>query len=134
MSVRGAFFKIADEYMNQRNTHCSETRYAYDELLVACRNMQSGMPEAEAYAQFGRRCGLSVYLRFSALLTQNLRKGNSRLLSRLSLEAAEAMEQHRAAVIAIGAEAGTKVLLPMVLLLIVVLIVLLAPAFLSVNI
>lgn len=134
MSVRGAFFKIAGEYMNQRNEYCSETRYAYDELLVACRNMQSGMPEAEAYAQFGRRCGLSVYLRFSALLTQNLRKGNSRLLSRLSLEAAEAMEQHRAAVIAIGAEAGTKVLLPMVLLLIVVLIVLLAPAFLSVNI
>lgn len=79
----------------------------------------------------GRRFGLSQYKMLSVLLVQNLRKGNENLLELLEREAAAVTEERKRNAKVQGEEAGIKLLLPMVMQLIVVLIILMVPAFLN---
>lgn len=79
----------------------------------------------------GRRFGLSQYKMLSVLLVQNLRKGNENLLELLEREAASVTEERKRNAKVQGEEAGIKLLLPMVMQLIVVLIILMVPAFLN---
>ena len=55
LTIRGTFLKIAAEYRKNRT---GQIRYAYEEMLFACGEMKSGVPESTAYENFGRRCGL----------------------------------------------------------------------------
>jgi len=89
------------------------------------------MSEQQAYEAFGKRCRLSMYVRFANLLEQNLRKGTKGLSERLSDEVREAFENRKALAIRLGEEAGTKLLLPMIMLLIIVIVICVVPAFLS---
>ena len=73
-------------------------------------------------------------MRLSTLLMQNLKKGNSTLLERLAEEADKAGEEQLQSVRQLGEEAGTKLLLPMVMLLFVVMIMVMLPAFSSMGV
>ncbi len=72
MTARKAFQKIAGDYRKRKN---KKERYAYEEILVVCYEMDSGVSEAEAYRRFGERCGQVKYKTFATLLIQNLQKG-----------------------------------------------------------
>ena len=96
--------------------------------------MDSKATEAVSYENFGRRCDVQVYVRFGALLSQNLRKGTKGLTQLLKLEAIQAFEERKALAKRLGEEAGTKLWLPMFLMLAIVLIIVIIPAFLSVQI
>ena len=48
--------------------------YVYEELMLVCREMESGITETQAYEHFGQRCRLTQYRKCSALLSQNLKK------------------------------------------------------------
>ena len=65
------------------------------------------------------------------MLTQNLKKGSKGLLELLEQESSEAFEERRRRARAEGEKAGTKLLLPMMLMLGVVFLLILVPAFLS---
>ena len=106
-----------------------ELRPAYEEMLYACRELHSGVSEASAYEHFGKRTGLQEYTRLSTLLAQNLKKGNSDLLERLREEAVRAGEEKLQGCKRMGEEAGTKLLVPMVLMLLVVMVMIMIPAF-----
>ena len=82
-----------------------------------------------AYEHFGRRTGLQEYIRLSMLLNQNLKKGNSTLLSRLREEADKVLGERLRNSKRLGEEAGTKLLFPMVAMLAVVMIIIMVPAF-----
>lgn len=128
MTVRNAWRKIA---LDQKREKKSGKRkgYVYQEMLFACYEMDSGTSEGEAYERFGRRCGLQQYVKLATLLVQNLQKGNSTMLVQLKEEAeiafAERMNQARKK----GEEAGTKLLMPMMLLLGMVMVFIMIPAF-----
>ncbi|MDE7046257.1 MAG: hypothetical protein K2O97_14890, partial [Acetatifactor sp.] len=89
---------------------------------------RSGVSEASAYEHFGKRTCLQEYVRLSTLLTQNLKKGNSALLERLRAEADRAGEERLQNCKRLGEEAGTKLLVPMVLMLLVVMVMIMIPA------
>ena len=97
------------------------------------RRYQAGDCRNDAYEQFGRRAGLQPYMKAS-LLTQSLKKGNRGLSEILRYEAKEAFENRKEAVKRLGEEAGTKLLGPMMILLIIVFIIVTVPAILSFNI
>lgn len=78
---------------------------------------------------FGRRCETQEYIRLGALLSQNLRKGGKGLGQLLKTEAIQAQEERKAHAKRAGEEAGTKLLLPMFLMLAVVLVIVIVPAF-----
>lgn len=131
MTAKRAWKKVAEDYERQKKRRGE--RYAYEEMKRACYEMESGVTEAESYENFGRRCDVQVYVRFGALLSQNLRKGTKGLTQMLKLEAIQAFEERKARAKRLGEEAGTKLLLPMFLMLAIVLVIVIVPAFLSVQ-
>ena len=46
MTIRNAFFKMGEDYKKQQK---ERKRYAYEEILMACYELQSGRSEKEAY-------------------------------------------------------------------------------------
>ncbi|MCD7957237.1 MAG: type II secretion system F family protein [Lachnospiraceae bacterium] len=132
MSIRGVFAKISEEYERGRAGEVpGESRFVYEEVTFTCNEMQSGIGEAQAYERFGKRCQLPEYIRIGSILSQNLRKGAKGLAALLESEAEASLNDRRNHARKIGEEAGTKLLLPMVLMLGIVLAVLMIPAFLS---
>ena len=106
----------------------------YEEMQTTLHEMQSGISEAEAYERFGKRCGLTAYMKFGALLSQNLRKGSKGLGDMLRMEAIEAFERRKSMARRLGEEAGSKLLAPMLGMLAVVLIMVMVPAFMTMQI
>ena len=80
------------------------------------------------------RCGLPVYRKFAVMLSQNLRKGTKGLAELLQREAAGAFEERKAAARKLGEETSTRLLGPMFLMLGVGLMIIVVPAFLTIQI
>ena len=119
LTVRAAFQRMAGEYE--------------DEIGYVCRQLQSGVSEIAAYEQLGKRTGVQEYIRLSTLLTQNLKKGNRDLLKRLREEVSRAENEKVQTCKKLAEEASTKLLVPMVLFLVVVMVMVMLPAFWSVE-
>lgn len=109
-------------------------RYAYEEMKYARQLMYKGYSESEAYLVFGKRCGLHRYMKFANLLEQNIRKGTKGLKEILRAEVLEAFEERKALARKKGEEAGTKLLLPMGMMLVISIVIIIVPAILSFNI
>ena len=120
LTVRAAFGRMAAEY---------EAEIGY-----VCRQLQAGVSETTAYEQLGKRTGVQEYIRLSTLLTQNLKKGNGDLLKRLREEINRAENEKVQTCKKLAEEASTKLLVPMVLFLVVVMVMVMLPAFLSVEV
>lgn len=132
MTIQGACQKLAEDY--EKNTERTGERFAYEELLLTVREMGSGVPESDAYVRFGNRCGLQKYVKLGATLSQNLKRGGARLLEILENEERDAFEERKALARRLGEEAGTKLLAPMGIMLIIVMVIVVVPAFLSFGI
>ena len=130
LSVRSTFFKIGEDYERRREEGIHK-RYVYEEILFVCRELTSGVPETEAYDRFGKRCRYRQYTKLSALLAQNLRKGNSALLTVMQQEAQASFEERRNTARRLGEEAETKLLLPMIAMLAITMLMIIIPAYYS---
>jgi pilus assembly protein TadC len=106
----------------------------YEEMSITYRQMKDGMSERLAYEQFGERLQLSVYRRFSTLLVQNLRKGTVGLASLLEKEMQEAYDTQESNAKKRGEELQTKLLLPMMLMLGLVIVIIMIPAVSSFSV
>ena len=129
MPVRRAFQKIAADYQKRKNLQGS--RFAYEELTASALEMDHGISEGEAYLRFGERCQEVHYKTLATLLVQNLKKGNRGLLQTLEQESVTAWEDRKRKARVLSEEAATKLLVPMVMMLIIVIAILMIPAFLS---
>lgn len=131
MTVKQAWSKIAEDYKIKKKEGCIGKRYAYEEMLLTVSELRLNIAEINAYEAFGRRTGLLPYMKFSTLIAQNLKKGNSGLCEILNNEAQEAFENRKETAKRLGEEAGIKLLGPMMVMLIIVFLIILIPAFLS---
>jgi len=132
MTIKKAFRKVVTDYEAGKRVFGS--RFAYEEMRIALREMESGITEADSYERFGKRCNIQEYIRLGALLSQNMRKGSKGLTHVLRLEAIQAFENRKAAAKKFGEEAGTKLLIPMFMMLAVVLVMVIIPAFLTMQV
>lgn len=128
LTIRAAFEKTAMDYVKNRKTASS---FAYEEMLITVNRMKSGVSEYEAYLEFGKRCAVKRYVKLGALLSQNIKKGSQGLLAEMEQEVKEAFEDRKAMARKLGEEAGTRLLGPMAMMLAVVMIIVIVPAFLS---
>ncbi len=133
MSVRNIFQKLGMDYTQQKQKG-GKTQYVYEEILLVCHALDSGVSAYDAYTHFGMRCRMRQYIKLCSLLTQNLRKGNAALLSALQEEADLAFVERKNIARQLGEEAGTKLLLPMMMMLAVTLIIIIIPAYYSFSI
>lgn len=132
MTVKNAWYRIAEDYELKKDQ--TGVRDVYEEMVMTMQEMKSGAGERECYEKFGERCGLSVYRKFAAMLSQNLKKGTKGMTVLLNQEAISAFEDRKNMAKKLGEEAGTKMMLPMFLMLAVVLVMIIVPAFLTVQI
>lgn len=132
MTVRRAWIQIVKEYEKEKN-YLGE-RFVYEEMKYTLNELKNGRPEGECYAAFGRRCESPVYRKFGMLLSQNMRKGTKGLTSLLQKEAEEAFEERKNMAKKLGEEAGTKLMIPLFLMLAVVFVIVTVPAFLTIQI
>lgn len=128
MTLQGAFRKIAGSYDEKRRAHRIREMPVYEEMLITCHEMESGIGEQRAYEHFGERCGGAMYRKFANMLAQNLRKGSRGMVQLLEQEAESAFEERKSTAKKYGEEAGTKLLLPMMIMLGIVMLILLIPA------
>lgn len=131
MTIRTAWERIAVGYENTVQGGTRKTRPAYEEMCHTISQLKSGMAESRAYGEFGRRCGLQPYVKLAALLEQNRKTGSKNLKAALELELVAAFEQRKNLAKKLGEEAGTKLLLPLFLMLGVVMVMMVVPAFLA---
>lgn len=131
-ALRMAWETMVADYQKKREAG-GPRRYVYEEMALACREMQNGVSEGRAYENFGLRCRLPCYLKLAALLEQNLKKGNRGLSDLLREEVAEAFEQRKELAREQGEKAATRLLFPMVLTLAVVMLLVLVPAGMSMQ-
>ena len=129
MTIRNAFRKMGEDYKKQEISN--RKRYAYEEILLLCYELQSGIPEIEAYEHLGKRCQVQPYMKLSTLLSQNLRKGSNDLMVLLRQEATGAFAERKNTAKKLGEEAGTKLLVPMMMMLCIVMVLIMIPAYFS---
>ena len=98
-------------------------------MLLTVYEMDSGVIQTMAYERFGRRCRNSDYNKLSTMLSQNIRKGAANLPILLKEEAANAFEERKHGARKQGEKAGTKLLIPMMMLLGITMIIIMVPAF-----
>ena len=127
LTVRGTWERIVRDYEKRQG----ERHYVYEEMALCLREIDCGMSEARAYELFGKRTGLLSYMKFCTLIVQNLRKGSSDLLQLLDYEVSNAFHQRKESAKELGEKAGTKLLLPMVVMLALVFVMILYAAFQS---
>lgn len=131
MTIKGAFEKTAFDYEKDKLKGKVKERYAYEEMLVTVRQMRSGKSEMAAYQEFGSRSASPRFNKLGSLLSQNLKKGSSGILNILEYEMKDAFEDRKAIARRKGEEAGTKLLLPMGMMLAIVLIVVVVPSMIT---
>lgn len=130
LGIRGIFTRISEEYLREKRIN-GKYRHIYEEVMYTCYEMDSGVPEAQAYERFGKRCQLPEYIRLGSVLSQNLKKGSRGLTQLLETEAEASLNDRKNHARKIGERAGTKLLFPMMLMLGIVFVILMVPAFLS---
>ncbi len=131
MSGASAFAKISNDYINALKKSKMQKRPAYEEILTASNRIASGVSEADAYAMFGRSCRIHCYVKLGSLMAQNIRKGGDDFIEALKAETTEAFIERKSMARKAGEEAGTKLLLPMGIMLCIVLVIIIVPAFMS---
>ncbi|MCQ2495792.1 MAG: hypothetical protein MJ131_04280 [Lachnospiraceae bacterium] len=144
MTCRGAWTKICTDYNQMKERAVSGGKkskknkkskkimhYAYEEMLISYKELQLGMPEVRVYESFGTRCNLLAYQRFGTMLSRNLKRGSANIIDMLELESRDCIAERRENVRRKGEETGTKLLLPMFGMLILVIAIVVVPAFSS---
>lgn len=133
MTLFSAWNKIATNYSNKRKNNTILIHPLYEEMLITCHEIESGVGEARAYERFGERCGLHRYRKFCSLIVQNLRKGTRGLVQLLEQEVSDAFEERKNLAKKSGEEAGTKMLFPMMMMFGIIIVIIMVPAFLSLQ-
>lgn len=127
LSIRNSWAAIVKDYEDSGNIK----RHIYQEMKKSLLQLNSGMHESKVYKEFGRRCGLKQYMKLSSLLEQNRKNGLNNFKGMLEIENSLAWQERINIAKRYGEEASTKLLLPLFIMLIIIMIMVIAPAIIS---
>ena len=131
MQVKNIIALLLADYEKEEKKGGDDREPLMAELLTANQSLHMGMPEQQVYYQLGRRLKLPCYIKLMTLLEQNVKRGTKGLSIFFEQEEAQALEDRKNLAKQYGEEAGTKLLGPMIVLLLVVMLIIMIPAFMS---
>ena len=131
MSLKQAWNRISAQYLDKRQKKEIPERAIYEEMLITNYEIMDGESERRAYQKFAERVDLGAYQRLIRILLQNLQTGSRGLCQLLGQEAESALEEKKALARKLGEEAGTKMLMPLMLMLGIVIAIIMVPAMMS---
>lgn len=123
MTISRAWEKIINE--NKRE------HILYDEMRYALGEIKAGRPEAAAYEEFARRCHVKEVTKFVSVIVMNLRRGGAEVVPVLREQGRECWEMRKNAAKELGEQAGTKILIPMMIMFLGIVLIVATPAVLS---
>lgn len=119
MVVREAWNKVA----------FSGDRTIYMEMRAASEEMNNGVSEPEAMQNFAHRCVLKELRKFASLMVQNIQKGGPDFALQLRDMNNESWEEKRHLAKRKGELAGSKLLIPTLIMFVGILIMIIVPIF-----
>lgn len=132
LNVRKAIERIGNDYLKYKKE--GDCNWAYEEILALADEMNRGISEKEAYERYGERCQILPYRTLAALLVQYLQKGGDDIQRILEEECKKAQEVRIQQVKIIGEQVSTKLLFPMMIMLVIVFVIVLLPAWISFSV
>lgn len=133
LPVKSGIEKMLSDYKKEKQKNKKVYRYAYEELEIALIKMKSGISEKEAINDYGSRCGLHCYIKLSGIIEQNIKRGTKEISYALRNELNAAMLERKNRALKEGGEISTKLLGPMVVMLIISIVMIMVPALWSIN-
>ena len=133
LSLPAAWQRIAQDYQHNKREK-GNIDPLYEEIYRESQEMEAGASMREVLEEFAGNVRFKEARRFAVLLTQNLKRGDSFLISRLKELNQEAWKMRKKQVMEKTEEADMKLLLPLMLMLIVILIIVLSPAMITMQI
>ena len=132
LSLRSSWERTVRDYREDREAGGPE-RLVYEEMEITRRQIMGGVFEDRAYADFGRRCAAPEYLRLGSLLETYVQQGNRELFQALEQEAMNALSGDLLRVRKRGEQAGTLLLIPILMLFALTLVIVVAPALMQMQ-
>ncbi len=130
MTTRQAWSYIGKQFDNRKKT--DERNDPVTEAIIHLnQKLKEGESERRAYQQFGDELGVFCYRRLMRTLTGNLEKGNTQLCTYLEEESRRAYEERVLLAKKLGEEASTKMLIPLMLMLVLVMAAVMMPAIIG---
>ena len=133
MQVKNVFQIMIEEYgkENKENPYAKDKTPLMEEIKIARHSMELGISEEQVYYRLGRRLKLPCYVKLMTLLEQNVKKGAKGISAVFEQEELAALEERKNLAKRYGEEAATRLLGPMILLLLVIMLIIMIPAFMS---
>lgn len=128
MDAYNALLSITVDHSAERQKK-TVSRAAYEEPKRAPLLLHAGESENRTYRVFGRVCGLRQYMKLASLLKQNQRTGVATLRTILAVKITLTWDEQKNLVRRLDEEARARLLLPLFLMLLVIMIVTVVPAF-----
>ena len=101
----------------------------YEEMQLSVIQMQNGMSDVDAIYGFGVRCVIPEIKKFTSTIVQGMVKGNSELTSMLQDQSSEVWSLKKQNVRRQGEKANSKLMIPMMLMLVGILVMVIIPIF-----
>lgn len=133
MSVRQAWDTICMRYLADLRNGLTKEKPAYEEMVATSHEMQDGRSERAAFQNFSERVGVGEYHRLSRILVQSIQKGAKGICGMLQQEATDAFESRKLLARKLGEQASTKMMIPLMLMLGIVMAMIMVPAMMGVQ-
>ena len=105
----------------------------YVELEEMLREIDIGAAETAALEEFARRCNIREITRFVSVMVQSMNKGSADLSATLKLQTQECWESRKNLAKTLGQEASTKLVLPLMLMMVGIIFMVGGPALLMLQ-
>lgn len=125
LTLRSAWIKVAKE-MNLGSP-------LHKEMEIVAQQMENGVSDLIALDDMSNRCNLPEMKRFISVITQNIQRGGRDVIFAMESIGKELWDARKAAAKRMSEEAGTKLLFPMMFMLVAVIMLVAAPALISIN-
>ncbi len=126
MTLRAALIKISDEMALDTPL--------YKSLATSVQMMKNGETDEKALEYMTVQCNTPQMRRFSSVVLQNMKRGGTDVITALRDIGAEQWAERKAVALKVSAEADTKLLFPMLLMLLAVVLMTIAPAVMGMQI
>lgn len=106
----------------------------YQEMQYAVQQMNNGKTLVDALYEFGVRCVIPEIKKFTSTIIQGIKKGNEDLAQMLQNQSKEVWAMKKQNVRRQGEKASSKLLLPMMMMLIGILVMVIIPIFANLGV
>ena len=132
--MRNSIRLIANTYEKKKEKgQVKEKRKAYEEMIIAKKKLGNGMGEITVYEEMASNIKDRTYTRFINIIIQNIKNGNKDIKNILNLEVQDALFERKQRAKKLGEEASTKLVLPLMLMLLTIMIIIMVPAFMGMQ-